>query len=318
MKNVITSCTIIFALCINQNVVAQKTLKKYVSKMDSKKIQKGILWDVGTIPTTAKSFKDGHGHTPYLSSKEQLPKRVALITFNMRDLGDVNVSANDFYIYTTYNFLSENGGNQVTNAIYGVSIDMLKEKFKEEGVELLTPKEFLDTKEKKDFYYNTFEPAVSKLGKFLSKVETRGTQMSTSADFFRTFDLGAAFDWKRSNSLGYELAKKLGVDAVFSVGTVIQSNAKEAYFRSIKIAMHGPNPIPKVDKKYVAQNAGNGYNNGQLYIGLYYNLKEPQKTVEIHKKQITNINFDGYDVLLKELVDRMFKEFYKAIEKNQK
>lgn len=315
MKNVMKIYVLISILCSFQLLFAQKTLKQYVSKMDSKKIQKSILWDMGTIPTTSKSFKDGHGHTPYFTSKDQLPKTVALIAFNIRDLGDVHVTDAGYSWITTYTALSENGGNMVANAIYNVSIDMLKDRFKQEGVTLLTPKEFLDSKEKIDFYYDTFSPEVSKLGDFLRKVETRGTQMSTSADYFRTFDLGAAFDWKRSNSLGSELANKLGVDAVLSVGTVIQSNNKEGYFRSIKIAMHGPNPNPKQDKKYVAQKAGNGYNNGQLYMGLTYNLKDPQKTIEIHKKQITNINFEGYEVLLKEIIDRMYNEFYKAIEK---
>jgi hypothetical protein len=318
MKNLIRMCVVILSLACYQITYAQKSLKEYATKYDSKKIQKGILYDAFSVPATHKSFKDGHGKNPYFTSKDQLPDTIALITFNIRDLGDVNVTDAGYVKITTYTALSENGGNQVSNEIYDLTINMLRERFKKEGVVLLTPKEFLNTKEKSDFYYDKFNPDVSKLGNFLRNIENRGTQMASSADFFRTFDLGAAADWRRSTSLGYDLANKLEVDAVLSIGTALRSNKKGANMRYMAIALHGPNLIPKQDKKYIAQKAGNGYNKGQLYTSLKYILKNEIKTLTIQKKEITDINFDGYEVILEELIDRMYKVFDESIAKAQK
>ena len=316
-KSTITGLIVLFFIG-NQMAFGQKSIKEYVAKYDSKSIQKGILYDAFTVPATNKSFRDGHGKNPYFTSKEQLPDTIALIAFNIRDLGDVDVTETGAYIITTYTCLSEFGGNLISNNIYDLSIDMLKARFKKEGVVLLTPKEFLNTPEKENYYYDEFAPDVSNIGNFLSKIENKGTQMSTSADYFRTFDLGAANDWKRSVSLGSDLANKLEVDAVLSIGTALRSDKKGANMRYMAMALHGPNLIPKEDKKYAAQKAGNGYNEGQLYTGLKYNLKNEIKTVTIHKEQITDIDFDGYEIILEELIDRMYNVLYSSIEKTQK
>ncbi len=315
MKYLKHNAFIIFMLICSQFVFGQKTIEKYAEKYDGKKLQKKIAVDALSRPATGKSFRDGHGRTPYLSSTDQLPKTVALITFNIRDLGDVEV--NKLANMITYNSLSENGGNMVANDIHNQTIDGLKEKFREMGAVLLTPKEFLDTPEKIEFYYNEFEPEVSKLGKFLSRIEDRGTRMSTSADFYRTFDLSAAFDYKRSISLGSDLAKKLGVDAVLSIGTVIQTNKKEGYFRSVSMTLHGPNPIPKEDKKYAAQKYGNGYNEGLLFVGAKLELKKPIESIEIRKKKIDELKFEGMDIIFNNFITKMYDEMNKSIEKNQ-
>ena len=317
MKKLIITSIALFFIC-NHLAFGQKTLEEYVEKYGRDKIYKTIGYDAFTVPATSKSFRDGHGKNPYFTSKEQLPDTIALIAFNIRDLGDVEVQEAGIYIITTYRHLSEHGGNMISNNIYDLSIDMLKARFKEEGVVLLTPKEFLNTQEKIDYYYDEFEPDVSKLGSFLSKVENKGTQMSTSADYFRTFDLGAANDWRRSVSLGSDLANKLEVDAVLSIGTAFRSDRKELSMRYVAMALHGPNLISKEDKKYAAQKAGNGYNEGQLYTGLNYIIKNEMKVASIHKEGIYDINFKGIEVIIEEMVNRMYDFQYSAIEKTQK
>ncbi|NNC85092.1 MAG: hypothetical protein HKN75_03360, partial [Bacteroidia bacterium] len=291
-------CSVFFI----QPSFAQKTIKEYVNKNDSKKLDKAILVDFMSQPATGKSFRDGHGKGPYFNSKEQLPKKVALITFHINDYG---VSYSNDYGYTrvtTYISVTESGGNQIASAMHNQTIENLKKKFAENRATLLTPKEFLDTPEKKDYYYNQFQPTVSKIGKFLSNFENRATDISVCADDYRYFDMGAAFDYLRSESLGSELAEKLEVDAVLSIGIVIQTQKKEAYVRTFKMALHGPNPIPKEDKKYVGQKTGVGYYNGQIYSGATFAFKKPIPAITLGKNEITGMDFDGLEVIFDEFI----------------
>jgi len=318
MKTKFAIIALLIFLACNQIIFAQKTIKEYVTKNDAEKIKKSILIDVFSKPITNKGFADGHGKTPYFTSFEQLPDTIALIAFNINDLG---LTVTDFYsnssafIYTTYYYVSAEGGNEIANKIHEQTIESLKQEFKKQGVVLLTPSEFLNTPEKESYYNKEFMPSVSKLGKFFSNIENRNTDISVSADYYRPFDMGAAFDHLRSESLGYDLANKLGVDGVLSIGIEIQSNKKEAYVRAVKMALHGPNPNAKEDKKYVAQNAGNGYYNGQLYVGGTFRFKDPIKSIEMGKEQITSMDFDGFEIIFENFIGKFYDEINTAINK---
>ena len=297
-------------------VYGQKTFNEYVEKTGSEKIQKSISMDVFTKPVANKSATDGHGKNPYFTSESQLPKKIALITFNVNDLGYFKASgAAGGVVVTTFRHLTEAGGNMVATNFHDQSIDKLKASFEKYGVELQTPQEFLDTPEKIKFYNEEFVPQVSKLGEFMSNIENRKSDISASADDYRYFDMGAAFDFLRAESLGYDLTKELGVDAVFSIGFVIQTDKKEGTFHWVKMAMHGPNPVPKQDKKYVAQNSGNGYNNGQLYVGGTLTLKKPISFMEIRKEEIVSMDLEGIENIFAPFIDRFYSEIYNSIEK---
>jgi len=316
MKKLRFTSVLTLAICLSAGSYAQKNIKEFVAKTDSEKIKKAILIDALSKPATGGSFKDGHGKTPYLSSKDQLPKKVALITFYITDESFTHVTKTDWFIYTDKHMLSDKGGNMVSNEIYKQSIGSLKEEFKKHGADLLTPEEYLDTEEKKTYYYKEFEPPVSKVGDFLSKIENRNSDVIVGADYFRPF--GAFGDYQRSEALGYDLATKLGVDAVFGLYISLQHVSKsEVYIKSIMMGLHGPNPIPKEDKKYVGQKTGTGYYNGQEYVGGYYTFKNPFKTLDIDSKRstITKMDFEGIDVIFDAFVERFYDEMYAAIDK---
>lgn len=316
-----TKVKLIGILCIlfcNQVIFAQKTIKEYVAKNGGEKIKKDILIDVFSKPITNKGFADGHGKNPYFSSTDQLPDTIALITFHINDLGLTVVETTAAFIYTTYYYVSAEGGNVIANKIHEQTIESLKQEFKKQGVVLLTPSEFLDTPEKKSFYHNEFMPSVSKMGKFLSSIENRATDISVCADYYSPFDMGAAFDYLRSESLGYDLANKLGVDGVLSIGIVIQSTKKEAYVRAVKMALHGPNPIPMVDKKYIGQKTGTGYYSGQLYVGGTFSFKDPIKSIELGKQTITSMDFDGLEIIFGNFIGKFYDEINAAINKVSK
>jgi hypothetical protein len=295
---------------------AQNTIKEYVADNDPERMEKNVV--MGGEPITAKGFGDGHGKMPLLTKKSQLPDTVALITFYMYDLGTNTTSRAGHSVNTVYTSVSKNGGNTISNEIYRQSISNLKAAFKKRGVVLLTPDEFLNTPARRTFYYKEFAPEVSKLGKFLSNIESKQTDIEVSADSFRVFDLTMATDHLRSESLGSELAKKLGVNGVMSIAVELQSSKKSLDLHGFKVSLHGPNPIPKEDKKYVAQKMGNGYYEGQLYSYGTLFLKNPVRVGAFKKAVIEELDFEGVGSILEAFVNKFYDTMGENAEKAAK
>jgi hypothetical protein len=275
------------------------------------KLKKSMVIDAA--PTTAKGYDDGHGRNPYLTSETQLPDTLALITYYIYDKGAEVKGGYYLYSYS----LSEFGGNFVANGLHKETIDKLKEKYLSMGIVLLTPDQYLDTEEKKT-YYNTFQPKISKLGSFLSGIETKGVDASVTADFYRGFDISGATDHERMESLGYDLCNKLNVDGVLSIAFELTSGPKEVNMNGFKMAIHAPNPIAKQDKKYVSQNMGAGYYKGQEFAGGYFYFKKGMHIADVEKKAIVNEQYDGVADLLGAFAEKMQDEMKAAIAKNSK
>ncbi len=312
--NYIHHTVILLLTCIT--VHAQKSMKEYVEKTGKEKIKKGIVMPAGTYPQTAVGYSDGHGINPLLTSVKQLPDTVALITFHIYDIGTSNHVKN---ISITYYSLSEEGGNIMANKMLDASIARLKEAFGKQGVVLLTPDEFLNTKEKRDYYYTMFAPDISKLGKFLSGIETNKNDISVTANGYRAFDISAAGDFLRAESLGGDLTRKLGVKGVVSIAAELMSDNKRISMNGIKMVLHGPNPIPKEDKKYISQNMGAGYYTGQIYASGYTYFDKPVEVGKFeNKKQFINDTFEGIDLILESFVEKFYEKMNESIEKAAK
>lgn len=294
-------------------IAADKSpIREYIEDNGIEKIRKQVVIDAS--PITAKGYEDGHGRNPRLTSQDQIPDTMALVTFYVYDKG--NQVNGGYYLYT-YS-LSADGGNYVANGIHKASIDTLKQIYRNMGIVLLTPDQFLDTEEKKAYYYTTFQPSVSKLGSLLSGIETKSVDVSVTADFYRGFDISAAFDHERMVSLGSDLTNKLDVDGVLSIAFELSSSSKEVNMNGFKMAIHGPNPIAKQDKKYVSQNMGAGYYAGQQYAGGYFYFKKPMQIADVEKKAIVNEQYDGIGNMLGAMAQEMDAAMKAAIEKNKK
>ena len=162
-------------------------------------------------------------------------------------------------------------------------------------------------------------PQISKMGKFLSGIETNQQDISVTANGYRAFDISAASDFLRAESLGADLAKKLGVKGELSIGVELMSDNKHINMNGIKIALHGPNPVPKVDKKYISQNMGAGYYEGQIYANGYRFFKNPIEIGKFEKKQQTiNENFDGMGTVLECFVEKFYESMNESVEKAKK
>jgi hypothetical protein len=298
-----TSIVIIFFYLIHLNAIAQKSLREYVEKAGKSNIYDKT--ELTLVPVTAAGFGDGHGRVALLTSADQIPDTIALATFYIYDLGSASTSTAGNWSTTTYTAVSEKGGNILANLALENSMNKMKAVALENGRMLLGVEEYLNTPEKKDFYYNGFSPQLSKLGKFTSNLENKHVDIAVGADSYRCLDVASHYDHLRSTSIGYELAGKLGVDGMLSVALEVQSHKKGINIHGIKVSLHGPNRIPKEDKKYVAQNLGNGYYEGQLYCFAYYFLKEPVPIAVIEKNKVTEMNLDGVGDILEEMIKKM-------------
>jgi hypothetical protein len=319
MKFILGFCIMVYTTAL----FAQKSIQEFVDKSGKDKVKKSVV--IGQRPVTAAGFADGHGRNPLFVRAEQIPDTVALITLFIYDLGTTTVSRGGNVVTTTYTWVSPAGGNALANGIHQQSIDKLKSAFRSKGIVLLTPDEYLNTDEKRNYYHKTFTPKISKLGKFLGNLETKHVDISVAADNYRAFDIAAAYDHLRSESYGSDLAKKLGVGGVLSIAIELQSDDRNVNMHGVKMALHGPNPVPKEDKNYVAQNLGNGYYYGNIYADAVFFLPKPisvggfdKKKIEGERKRVTvmeGMNFDGVGTIMECMVEEMHRAMLESIEK---
>lgn len=294
-------------------LVAQKTVREYVENTSNEKISKKIVMPAGGYPQTAGSYGDGHGINPLLTSKNQLPDTVALISFHIYDIGTEHHIKN---VSITYYSLTADGGNVIATSMLQSIVGRLKEAFRQQGSVLLTPDEFLNTPEKKQAYYS-FEPSLSKLGKFLSGIETKQRDIAVWPAGYRAFDIAAAGDFLRAESLGGELAKKLGVGGTLSIGVELMTDRKNVYMNGMKMVMHGPNPVPREDKKYISQNMGAGYYTGQIYANGTFYFDKPLQIARVGKGKLEEMqaDFAGLEVISELFIRKFYDKMHECIAK---
>jgi hypothetical protein len=77
-------------------------------------------------------------------------------------------------------------GQSQVNGFYAKSIQPFKDAFKKNGIELLTPDEFLDTQEKAELYYGFVQESAKKEKVTISRVRVRSSSTSTTAGGWTT------------------------------------------------------------------------------------------------------------------------------------
>ena len=203
------------------------------------------------FPGEGRNSKNGSGYSANLELVNPKPKRVALISYYLYDPGMGKAKLNTaVWVTDTYE------GQAQVNGFYAKSIQPLKDAFKENGMQLLTPDEFLDTQEKAELYYGFVPETAKKEHITIARSKTRSstgpniggwvtiTHRTTTASEgllkvcpsgkgYRPFFVaneaenesiisnfqGGVFSANRklTSSLGYELCQGLGVDAVVVV-----------------------------------------------------------------------------------------------------
>lgn len=203
------------------------------------------------FPHEGRASNNGGGYSANMELVNPKPKRVALISYYLYDAGKGKANITGTGAWVT----SELAGQGQVNGFYAKSIQPLKEGFKQNGIELLTPHEFLDTQEKAELYYGFVQESAKKEHTTITRTKSRTstsetpyftvtTTTTTTATagtlkvcpsgmgyraFFVANELedesaianfqGGVFTANRklTSNLGYELCKGLGVDAVVVV-----------------------------------------------------------------------------------------------------
>jgi hypothetical protein len=268
----------------------------------------------------SKGLESGKGLVPYLKALGGPPRRVALVSFDVWDHGNKKEKSYNFY-GGNYTYRVDTTRSQSVNAqamdmlateLHDASIAGLKAQFAAVGMQLLEPAEYLDTPEKKAAY-ETVKIEEGGMGKLFGMLQSKDAaewqwgvppgyrliKLPTVGDArgnnfaLSTTGIGVG---KLADSLGYDLAKGIGVDAVVVLYNVVQADKSAIRLRGAYMYMFGPNPVP---------DTGQGsYWKGQQYSGVY--LRTDVDFIETDKDgNLVSADYAGYGVVGQALAMRM-------------
>ena len=241
----------------------------------------------------------GDGYSANVDLLKTKPKKVALISYYLYDPGKGKTTGGTFTGQASaavWRTPDATGQTQV-DGFYSKSINQLKAAFKENGIDLLTPYEFLDTDEKTEFYYGFDQESAKKEKTTITKRRAAGTSIASVATATATTmkvspsDLGYrpffvanegddestiqnfqggifSANRKLTSSLGYELAQGLGVDAVVVVYICTRKvkQLKDDFgVNAVVTMMLGPNPGRTEATDADAKNLGQFYCGTRTY-----------------------------------------------------
>lgn len=258
--------------------------------------------------------ESGRGPKPYLKKLGSPPKRVALASFYVWDCGNKKENFyNPVYKYKRTNNVTSEGVEVFANEFYDASIAGFKEAFASYGTTILTPDEFLNTDEKKAAYesFKLDMGAQQKFFKFMRKVDSDSSKFAGAAEGFKVLQLETIQDVKGhhftlgatgigvekvAHSVGFELARKLEVDAVVIIYNVVQAEKKKISLVGSYMYMFGPNPVPSTGQSL--------YWDGHQYSGVYLRFDVPFVTTDKDGKLETS-DYPGYSIVARALATRM-------------
>ncbi len=203
------------------------------------------------FPREGRNANNGSGYSANMDLVNPKPRKVALISYYLYDAGKGKSNITGTATWVT----SASAGQAQVNGFYEKSIQPFKAAFKENGIELLTPEEFLDTEEKAELYYGFVQESAKKEKTTITRRKSRSTTTSnpyfsvtttttitSTANTLKVTPSGAGYraffvaneeedesainnfqggvftaNRKLTSNLGYELCKGLGVDAVMVV-----------------------------------------------------------------------------------------------------
>ncbi|MES2286149.1 MAG: hypothetical protein V4547_10710 [Bacteroidota bacterium] len=299
----------------------------------------------------SKIRENGKGFSVNMKYLPALPKKIALVSFYVDDPGITKTSGTNQSgkTFTTTNTGSAGAKAYATEFLNNGGLESLKGTFKKYDMEILAPTEFLTDDDKKQ-YYNDFvvqnsqlNGLGSKLGSFFKDMGNAGTTLETdeAAEGYKLLkvNLREGFDSKHHNrvpvqnlsgsvnnmmieSLGYDLCKNLGVDAVLVVYNTQSCDGKwgrdRHWLHAVSMYMFAPNPLPlkegKKDNMF--------YSKGLFYCGTRIALKkalviDPKIKDEALKAQNQKDNYVAYSKIVAGLSDRMGNYYKKEFAKKK-
>ncbi len=299
------SACVVFSLA-TQAYAANKTIADATAKPE--KVAKQVWF--GPAPGQIKKLYD-----------IGMPKRVGLISFYVFDTG-----AHEYSVFAGIrgpSLLKKWGGNEFianisASILAGMSVPVIKQRFAEKGIEILTPVEFLDT-EKKATAYFSFELPKSALQKATESAQQwldRNPHAAGRAVGYRMIPLHSSFLGKEVMGELDEFRKSLELDALMVVTAHTASDKVGQRLTAVTMQLAGPNPEPRPEiekhvkwwspmEVYTYANFGKGFKGAQFNV--FETKKKPSWT-----------SYEGFDVIIDAMATRTLAELQKHYDKGAK
>lgn len=285
-----------------------------------------------------RTSKKGTGWSTNVQLLDELPKKVALVTFYLEDPGTTKQKKSSTQIVAKLWSTDAATAQAHVNGFYNESIDDLKAGFEKMGMTLLTPDEFLTSDDKKTFY-NSFmaEHGPLKKNKLSVKSMTAAGTLNiqrtrVAADGYKViwvnnenlYSTPATIflntgnnDAKFFESMGYKLAEGLGVDAVAAV-TIVTRKPKENYYHygvnAASLYVFTKNPIQLAEEEDTGLK-GMFYIRGQFLAGSRVTYSKPELFQYQHKKKGYGPVYDGMGNVMTAMTNKIDEYFQKRISK---
>jgi hypothetical protein len=270
------------------------------------------------------------------------PRRVGLISFYLFDTGSFEYSALAATYGGTYmkkSGLNSRGANIFATEFALRSVPLMKQRFAEHDMELLTPLEFLETEEQTQTYldFRLPESGMQKFGKAMVSFFDNNPHADGAADGYAMIPAHLWLDQEVLTVLE-ELRVSLGLDALAVVSNLTTSNPGTVIFGGASLGIYGPNPEPRPEEKYakywwpglayVSGTFGKGFKG----IEFAYWDKEKERTDTITNpldgssttywgSSIERVEYDGYeaiiDAMTRKTLEEMDDRFGKAKAENK-
>ena len=322
-------------------IFSQSELPEFVSSPE--KVIKKVKLD---MPLEGRKYKNGTGYSLNPKLLEKMPEKVALVSFYSFDPGMTKIqnwSTSTHYITKTTQRNAVGSSGDLALGYFNQSQETLVSAFKEYGINLLMPEEFLDTQAKKDYYEN-YKVERAKFNAWVSNLGSSSHNMIYGYfDPFKVLDVvnevyanytksGGQYVTKKGNiadnqvwvmdkcgkmveSLGGDLCKNLGVDAVVIVYfTIFSPKENRVQLQNVNLHMFGPNPTKLPEGKDSKFN----FFKGKFYCGTRINPEILIWNYNKKKPETQEISFDGFDVIMKAMVQTMGNYLKEGIEKGKK
>jgi len=258
------------------------------------------------------------------------PPRIGLLSFYLLDTGTykfnamaavygptyMNLSTGQTYRKAGESFvLTDQAANIFATELAEIAVPKLKEVFAANGMELLTPLEFIKTEEQKAAYIS-FELPETGFQKFTAgalKILDKNPHANAAADGFLMIPTHI-FSGNRDALAALEsLRQQLGLDAFVVVVNNSATDKKNVAYLGTQMLFYGPNPDPLPDNKMQAKywTAMIPYPSGTYGKGF--------KGISIYDlKNETKPSYDGFDVVIGAIAGESIAKMNKAIEKSKR
>jgi len=213
---------------------------KYLQKiLDNGKIYKNVSY--APPGNTVRKWNIKKGLCTDADYKK--PQRVGILTFYVQDQVDSDVSISGNWKRTSTRKLTGDGVSIVADVMYDNSIDLMKKRFKEYGMELLEPWDYLDTDEKRKAYNEIPFKELKGLRWVRGMTGAGAAGPAGGYRYLPLAHLGASI---KAQKLRDSYFNKLGVDALLIVG--VDMNAFGNYFNAISAHLLYKSPVDGAEK----------------------------------------------------------------------